>query len=186
VSSQIESKFGIGTVPSSFFLLMVSRTVTFWNQLDTWITRFEREITTQNSGDDPTLHKNTTWRLICWMIHAMFKEFQVRRQPGQAFTATSREMSKPEKHAKCASIIQGTLAAHQFMTELMRDNFVRHPIFASTMDEFLLRNKASHGTVFDVVKRLKALEIKTTGIQANVDRALAGVAAKKAGNNAPK
>jgi hypothetical protein len=185
VSSQIESKFGIGTNTSSFFLLMVSRTVTFWNQLDTWITRFEREITTQNSGDDPAIHKSTTWKLICWMLHAMFKEFQVRRQPGQAFSATSAELTKSEKQAKCASIIQGTLGAHQFMTELIRDNFVRHPIFASTMDEFLLRNKASHGTVSDLVKRIKALEIKTTGIQANVDRAAANNA-KKGGNGSPK
>jgi hypothetical protein len=128
-------------------------------------------------------HKGTTWKLVCWMLHAMFKEFQVQRQPGQAYSMSSEALSASEKRAKCASIIQGTLGAHQFMTELMKDNFVRHPIFASTMDEFLLKTKASHSTVIDLVKRLKVLEAKTAGNQANVDRALANQAKNRGRNN---
>ena len=65
------------------------------------------------------------------------------------------------------------------MAELIKDGFVRHPMFASTMVEFLLKTKASSVSLMEVIKKQKALEVKLTGIQSSVDK----VAAKRAGNN---
>lgn len=174
---QIESVYPIHSQAYRFFNVMIDHIVSFWNRLETWITRFERELSAQCGGDDPTIHKAYIWKLICWMLHCMFKEFQKRRQPGTMNAMSTQESTVEEKQVKAASILQGTIQAHLFMAELMKDEFVRHPIFASTMVEFLLKTKASHVSMLDLIKKQKALEVKLTGIQSNVDK----IAAKKVG-----
>ena len=176
---QIESEFGIHSPASRFFNVLIDHIETFWNQLETWITRFERELSAQCGGDDPAIHKAYIWKLICWMMHTMFKEFQKRRHPGTHHTVTSSEQTTEDKRIKAASILQGTIQAHGLMAELIKDGFVRHPMFASTMVEFLLKTKASSVSLMEVIKKQKALEVKLNGIQSNVDK----VAAKRAGNN---
>jgi hypothetical protein len=176
---QIESTYAIHSPAYQFFNVMIDHIVSFWNRLETWITRFERELSAQCGGDDPTIHKAYIWKLICWMLHCMFKEFQKRRQPGTRNAMSTQELTQEEKRIKAASILEGTIHAHVFMEELVKDGFVRHPIFASTMVEFLLKTKASHVSLLELTKKQKALEVKVTGIQSNVDK----IAAKKAGSN---
>ena len=176
---QIETEFGVFSQASRFFNVLIDHIETFWNKLDTWITRFERELSAQCGGDDPAIHKAYIWKLICWMLHTMFKEFQKRRHPGTHHTVTSLEQTAEDKRIKAASILQGTMQAHGLMAELIKDDFVRHPMFASTMVEFLLKTKASNVSMMEVIKKQKALEVKVNGIQSSVDK----VAAKRAGNN---
>jgi hypothetical protein len=122
--------------------------------------------------------------LICWMLHAMFKEMLKRRQPGTmyaVFSGGQTVRSDEELRCKCASIIQGTVSAHKFMKELVNDNFVRHPIFNATMLDFLLKNKASQNTLGEVVTKLGSLESKVKGVQALVDKVQNNQ--KQGGNN---
>jgi hypothetical protein len=111
------------------------------------------------------------------MIHSMFVEMSTRRSPGLGAEALDAVL---EGAAKCAAILHGTLAAHKFMTELVEADFVRHPIFAATMDEFLLTSKASHTSVSSLVLRVKKVEDAVKGAQAAADKAT-----KAAGNRGP-
>ena len=170
--NQIETICGINERATMFFTHMVNGIVTFWNGLDTWISRFEKDLTAQMGGDNPTVHKESVWKLICWMLHAMFKEMLNRRQPGRVYAvfATGTDRSEEELQLKCASIIHGTVAAHKFMKELLADGFIRHPIFASTMVEYLLKNKAAHVSLVELSAKYSALDSRVKGNQVALDK----------------
>jgi hypothetical protein len=178
VDNQIIQRFGASQVATLFFQQLMQQTVVFWEAFFAWLTRFEREIANQiGGGDDPSAHKASVWNLVCWMIHSMFVEMSTRRSPGHGAEALDAVL---EGAAKCAAILHGTLAAHKFMTELVEADFVRHPIFAATMDEFLLTSKASHTSVSSLVLRVKKVEDAVKGAQAAADKAT-----KAAGNRGP-
>jgi hypothetical protein len=175
VESQIESVFGSSSIASLFFLGLLQHTLTFWESYSAWVTKFERDLSHQTGGDDPASHKKTVWSLICWMTHAMFVEMKTRRSPGAGHSVAA---IGGDARLKCSKILHGTLAGHKFMSELIAAKFVRHPIFASTMDEFLLKTKASHETLTALQVKVKRLEEGFKGVQASADKALQ--AAKKA------
>jgi hypothetical protein len=175
VDNQIIRRFGASQVATLFFQQLMQQTVVFWEAFSAWLTRFERELANQIGGDDPSAHKASVWNLVCWMIHSMFVEMSTRRSPGLGAEALDAVL---EGAAKCAAILHGTLAAHKFMTELVEADFVRHPIFAATMDEFLLTSKASHTSVSSLVLRVKKVEDAVKGAQAAADKAT-----KAAGGN---
>ena len=129
----------------------------------------------QCGGDDPKIHKAYIWKLVCWMIHSMFKEMRNRRTPGTANTMLLKERTVEQRRSKAASILEGAVAGHKFMAELVKHEFIRHPIFASTMTEFLLKTKASHVSMLDVIKKQAALETKFAGLQSIVDKMVSKV-----------
>lgn len=169
---QVENVFHENSRASLFFTQMINSVVTFWNGLETWITRFEKELTSQMGGDNPKVHKESVWKLICWMLHAMFKEMLKRRQPGATYPAftTGTKVSDDELRLKCASLVHGAMAAHKFMKELLSDGFIRHPIFASTMVEYLLKNKAAHASVVELATKVAQVETRVKGNQAALDK----------------
>jgi hypothetical protein len=172
VESQIESLLGASSVASLFFLGLLQQTITFWETYRAWITQFERALSHQAGGEDPTVHKKSVWSLVCWMTHAMFVEMKSRRSPGRGY---SKVTTGGDPQVKCSKILQGTLAGHKFMAELIAAKFVRHPIFSATMDEYLLKTKASHETMVIVQAKLKKLEEGFKGVQASADKALQAV-----------
>ena len=103
----------------------------------------------------------------------MFKEMLKRRQAGQRYPVFSSSGSRTEEDLKfkCASMIEGTINAHKFMKELIADNFSRHAIFASTMTEFTIKNKAAQTSVDELKEEFGVWKTQMKGIQANVDRA---------------
>ena len=169
---QVESRFGSCTVPTLFYSTIVQGILTFWNALEAWITRFEKDLTAQSGGDTSKAQKDSIWKLICWMLHAMFKEMLKRRRPGLAMAVftTGTVVSEDLLQRKCASILEGTLAAHRFMKELISDSFVRHPIFASTMDEYLLKSKATQSALVELQSKVALIDGRLKGTQATVDR----------------
>jgi hypothetical protein len=172
IESQIESLLGASSVASLFFLGLLQQTITFWETFKAWITQFERALSHQAGGEDPTVHKKSVWSLVCWMTHAMFVEMKSRRSPGRGY---SKVTTGGDPQVKCSKILQGTLAGHKFMAELIAAKFVRHPIFSATMDEYLLKTKASHETMVIVQAKLKKLEDGFKGVQASADKALQAV-----------
>jgi hypothetical protein len=172
VESQIESLLGASSVASLFFLGLLQQTITFWETYKAWVTQFERALSHQAGGEDPTVHKKSVWALVCWMTHAMFVEMKARRSPGRGY---SKVTTGGDPQVKCSKILQGTLAGHKFMAELIAAKFVRHPIFSATMDEYLLKTKASHETMVIVQAKLKKLEDGFKGVQASADKALQAV-----------
>jgi hypothetical protein len=179
VEGQIGSTLLWNTTAGLFFTQLMQHNIKFWDHMSAWITRFERELTHRAGGDDPRIHREAIWDLICWMIHSMFVEMNVRRAPGTGMVVFGEDESDT-KIRKCSIILRGTLAAHQFMAELIKADFIRHPIFASTMDEFLLTNKAAHATVELLVVKVKKLESEVKSAQAAADKA-AGAARKGGG-----
>lgn len=169
---QIDAIFHENSRAALFFTQMINNVVTFWNGLDAWITRFEKELTSQMGGDNPKVHKESVWKLICWMLHAMFKEMHKRRQPGAIYPVftTGTSCTDESLQLKCASIIHGSMAAHKFMKELLTDGFIRHPIFASTMVEYLLKNKAAHASMTELTSKYTALDSRVKGNQVAIDR----------------
>ena len=155
-----------------FFSQMINNVVVFWNAFESWITRFEKELTAQTGGDNPKAQKESVWKLICWMMHAMFKEMLKRRQPGTIYPVftTNTKVTEEFMQLKCASIIHGAMAAHKFMKELIMDGFIRHPIFASTMVEYLLKNKASNVSLIELNTKFATLDSRIKGNQVAIDK----------------
>jgi hypothetical protein len=180
VEGQITSTFGWNSTSGLFFTHMMQQNIKFWDTMSQWITKFERDLTHRSGGDDKSVHEAAVWELICLMIHAMFVEMNVRRSPGTGMVAISGDDGDTSLH-KCAIILQGTLAAHQFMAELVKADFIRHPIFSATMDEFLLKNKAAHATVENLASKFKKMESEVKSAQAAADRAYGAM--KGAGGN---
>lgn len=180
VVTQITTAFGGTSVAGLFFMSMIQHTVHFWETFSAWITKYERELCYQSGGDTPDIHKPSVWKLICLMTHAMFVELAIRRGAGKGMIRLGEET---DNTIKCAAIMQGTLGAHKFMEELIEAEFVRHPIFASSMVEFLMANKASLATVNAINTRLKKNEEGVRGAQASADKAMQ---AMKKGAAAPK
>ena len=171
---QVEGLHGANQKASQVFAAMINGVSNFWHALETWIGRFEKDLTSQMGGDDPAVHKPAVWKLICWMLHAMFNEFLKRRRPGtmHAVFSSNEERTVEEMRNKCASIVHGTIMAHRFMKELISDNFIRHSIFNATLLEFLLKNKASHAQIKAGLVKMGVLESQVKSIQAQLDREL--------------
>ena len=169
---QVETRFGSCTKPTLFYTALIQNIITFWTQLEAWITRFEKELTAQSGGDTSKAQKDSIWKLICWMLHAMFKEMLKRRRPGGSIAvfSTGTVITEDLLQHKCAKILEGTLGAHKFMKELMSDAFVRHPIFSSTMDEFLLKTKATQSALIELQAKVTLIDGRLKGTQATVDR----------------
>ena len=169
---QVETRFGSCTKPTLFYTALIQNIITFWTQLEAWITRFEKELTAQSGGDTSKAQKDSIWKLICWMLHAMFKEMLKRRRPGGSIAvfSTGTVITEDLLQHKCAKILEGTLGAHKFMKELMSDAFVRHPIFSSTMDEFLLKTKATQSALSELQAKVTLIDGRLKGTQATVDR----------------
>ena len=104
---QIESRFGSCTSATLFYGALVSGVVNFWNHLETWITRFKKDLTAQSGGDTSKAHKDSICKLVCWMVHAMFKEMLKRRQWGcsiPVFT-TGTDITEALLQQKCSTIL---------------------------------------------------------------------------------
>ena len=151
---------------SIFFRNLVLNTWSFWEALASWISRFEDEMCSLTPGDNPETHRAQIWNLICWMLHSMFVEMGVRRAGGGVATMIDKE----DKVSVCAAVLQGTLGAHKFMKELMDNDFGRHPLFASTMVEFLITTKAPYLAVEELRSAVKRIDATTRMLQGNKDR----------------
>jgi hypothetical protein len=149
-----------------FFRNLILNTWVFWEALASWIARFENEMCSLTPGENPATHKAQIWNLICWMLHSMFMEMGVRRADGGVATIVEKE----DKVAVCAAILQGTLGAHKFMKELIDNDFGRHPLFASTMVEFLITTKAPYIAVEELQTSVKRIDATTRMLQAAKDR----------------
>jgi hypothetical protein len=156
----------ISSEASMFFRNLVLNTWVFWEALVSWIARFEDEMSSLTPGDNPEAHKSQIWNLICWMLHSMFIEMGVRRADGGVATL----VDKDDKVAVCAAVLQGTLGAHKFMKELMDNDFGRHPLFASTMVEFLITTKAPYIAVDELRTTVKRIDQTTRMLQGAKDR----------------
>jgi hypothetical protein len=168
VDVQIIRMFGAATPITLFFQSILQKTIVFWEAFSVWIHTFEQELAGQAGVEDAAVHKESIWNLVCWMIHSMLVELSVRRSPGSGAESLFDES---EGIVKCAAILHGTLAAHKFMAELIAAEFVRHPIFAATMDEFLLRTKASQVALTVLQTKMKRVEDAVKGAQAAADKA---------------
>jgi hypothetical protein len=175
VDGQIVKTFGPSSAATLFFQHMLQQTIKFWDAYTAWVTSFERELSQQSGCDDLAAQKASVWNLICWMTHSMFTEMSVRRAAG-----ASADAIEDQPVTKCATILQATLSAHKFMTELVAADFMRHPIFAATMDEYLLRTKASMAAVLALQAKVKKLEVGVTSAQSLADKAMQAAGKKKA------
>jgi hypothetical protein len=182
VDVQIIRMFGAATPITLFFQSMLQKTIVFWEAFSVWIHTFEQELAGQTGGEDANIHKESIWNLICWMIHSMLVEMSVRRAPGAGAESL---FGTSEGIVKCAAILHGTLAAHKFMSELIAAEFVRHPIFAATMDEFLLRTKASQVSLVALQTKMKRVEDAVKGAQAAADKAAKAAANRGAPSRVP-
>ena len=174
VDGQIVKTFGPSSTATLFFQHMLQQTLKFWDAYTAWVTSFERELSQQSGCDDLAAQKASVWNLICWMTHAMFTEMSVRRAAG-----ASADAIEDQPTTKCATILQATLSAHKFMTELVAADFMRHPIFAATMDEYLLKTKASMAAVLALQAKVKKLEAGVTSAQSLADKAMQAAGKKK-------
>ena len=160
---------------ATMFKELIAKTWAFWESLTSWIHSFEEEMTSLNVAENSAAHKAQIWSLICWMLHSMFKEMAIRRAAGQV-VANSDLSDRVETGA---IILQGTLGCHKFMQELMDAQFIRHPIFSSTITEYLVTSKASALALEELKLNVKRLEAQVRGQQADKDRKAAALAAGK-------
>ena len=56
------------------------------------------------------------------------------------------------------------------MKELIADSFVRHPISSATMDEYLLKTKATQSALSELQSKVNLMDGRLKGTQAVVDR----------------
>jgi hypothetical protein len=165
LDKQIRAMYKPGSVATMFFQSMIQKTVVFWEAFATWVSSTEMMYDNlQPAGEAPDDHKKDVWNLMCFLIYSMFQEMSNRRAAGEA----GAEDNPVEK---CATILQGALAAHKFMDELINASFSKHPIFAATMAEFLMATKSSQVALMSHDRRLKKLEGELRGAQATADRA---------------
>lgn len=167
LDNQIGSNHRMSQTAKDFFHSLVSSTWSFWEAFVSWITKFENEMCSLTPGDNPEAHRTQIWNLICWMIHSMLIEMGSRRAAGSCATSIESEENKGET---AAAILQGTMGAHQFMKELRDHEFGKHPIFASTMVEFLITTKAPYLAVEDLRNTVKRIDTTTRMLQGNRDR----------------
>ena len=165
IESQISRMFGSSSKATLFFQQMLHKTEVFWNSLSAWVNKFEKDMSAQYGCGNRIKHQESVWNLICWIIHSMFLEMNIRRADGSAISTTTQDGTK-----KCASILQGALGAHKFMSELIDAGFIRHPIFSATMHEFLLANKAPNDAIEELVSRMTKLEKENRSAQSSQDR----------------
>jgi hypothetical protein len=168
IESEIYLELGQGTTASLFFVAMFQHTYTFWQRYSAWITKMIQE-KMSHVGTETEAHLASVWSLICWMTYAMFIEMSKRRKAG---TGNKKVGHSVDKKKKCVKILKGALGAHKFMKELMDAEFEGHPIFAATMDEYLLKNKASQISHDALAARFKKCEDATKSAQAAADKAL--------------
>ena len=167
LETQIGSNHKLSETAKDFFFSLVSATCSFWESFVSWITKFENEMCSLTPGDNPEVHKTQIWNLICWMIHSMLVEMAARRAAGNGASSMETDENKFEI---ASSILQGTMGAHKFMRELRDHDFGKHPIFASTMVEFLITTKAPYLAVEDLRNTVKRIDTTTRMLQGNKDR----------------
>ena len=161
---------------AAIFKELIAKTWAFWESLTSWVHSFEEEMTSLNVSENTAAHKAQIWSLICWMLHSMFKEMAIRRAAGQVVA----NLDLSDRVETGAIILQGTLGCHKFMQELMDAQFIRHPIFSSTVTEYLVTSKASALALEELKIIIKRLDAQVRGQQADKDRkAAAGLAAGK-------
>jgi hypothetical protein len=158
---------------AALFKELIANTWTFWESLTSWIHSFEEEMTSLSVSENTAAHKAQIWSLICWMLHSMFKEMAIRRAAGQV--VANSDLS--DRIETGAIILQGTLGCHKFMQELMDAQFIRHPIFSSTITEYLVTSKASAIALEELKLIIKRLDAQIRGQQADKDRKAAAAAA---------
>lgn len=163
---QITSLFGQSSVPALFFKTLLQSTWSFWEALVSWITHFENEMASQMGAEGSEAQKAQIWNLVCWIIHSMFTEMEVRRAAG----GVAQTIDKTDPQGRCAAILQGTLGGHKFMSELVDSGFSRHPLFAATMSEFLMTTKASVIVLEEVKAIAKSALVAVRSFQSEKDK----------------
>jgi hypothetical protein len=168
VESEIYSELGHGTPASLFFVAMFHNTYTFWQRYSAWITKMIDEKMNQIGMSNKEAHMALVWNQICWMTYAMFIEMAKRRKAG---TGNKKVGNSVDKKKKCVRVLKGTLGAHKFMKELMDQEFEKHPIFAATTSEFILKNMVTMISHNDLATRVKKSEETSKSAQATADKA---------------
>ena len=168
--TKINAMFPPNSVPA-LFLREVNRTnFSFWESFTSWITQFENEMVSQMNADTSTAQKASIWNLICWLIHSMLTEMSSRRSPGRV----ARQVARSDTVGITTAILKGTLSCHKFMSELVEQNFNRHPLFAATMAEFLMTTKASVIVLEEVRATAKLALTSARASQSTSDKKIAG------------
>lgn len=172
VESEIHAELGQGTTASLFFVALFQHTYTFWQRFAAWVDKMVLEKMSQVGTVKREAHLESVWSHICWLTHSMFIEMAKRRKAG---TGNKKVGNTVDKKKKCVRVLKGTLGAHKFMKELMDHEFQKHPIFAATTDEFILKNFTTLIAHNDLVSQFKDAKETAKSAQAAADRALQAV-----------
>jgi hypothetical protein len=150
---------------------------TFWISLRSWMGKFynrllvkvdRRDMVPGQSVKDYDIMVKTAqveaWELVTQVIMDIFGEFLKARSSGHPAGNMAPGVEQT------AAVLFGTLRGHQFMAELLKAKFERHPCLSPSMNNFCVAQRASLGDMTRLEARIGYVAKLQTDLKSEFDR----------------